>query len=399
VRIEQVVDAESANHLKPQQRNIMNKIGIAVIGASPLNPGWAVTAHIPAIQALPEYELRAVSTSQRRSAEAAAKAFGVAAFDNAKDLLAHPGVDLVVVAVKVPNHHELVSAAIDAGKMVLSEWPLGANPDQAIDLAARADRAGIRTAVGLQACFAPAIRHARELVAQGYVGDVLATTLVGSGIAWTDKTDRAHAYLFDPANGVTVLSVPVMHALDALHYVLGDFASVSGTATIRRKTIQIVDDGMQISGRAPDHVAISGTLENGALASIFYRGGTSRGQNLYWEINGAKGDLALTSNVGNLQVADLVLQGGREADSAVKPINLPASYSTEPGGLSGGLGANMFRLYAQLARDIRDGTHVVPDFAHAVRRHRELESIERALNSSPPAILRGMPTPDSSILA
>lgn len=41
----------------------MNKIGVAVIGASPLNPGWAVKAHIPAVQTLPDYELRAVSTA------------------------------------------------------------------------------------------------------------------------------------------------------------------------------------------------------------------------------------------------------------------------------------------------------------------------------------------------
>jgi predicted dehydrogenase len=89
--------------------NEMNKIGVAVIGASPLNPGWAVTAHIPAIQALPDFELRAVSTSQRKSADAAARTFGVAAFDNPRDLLAHPGVDLVVVAVKVPQHHALLA--------------------------------------------------------------------------------------------------------------------------------------------------------------------------------------------------------------------------------------------------------------------------------------------------
>jgi predicted dehydrogenase len=76
----------------------MNRIGVGIIGASPLNLGWAVIAHIPALRALPDYELRAVSTSNAKSAEAAANAFGVPAFDNHNDLIAYPGVDLIVVS-------------------------------------------------------------------------------------------------------------------------------------------------------------------------------------------------------------------------------------------------------------------------------------------------------------
>jgi len=32
----------------------MNSLGVGIIGASPLNPGWAVNAHIPALKALPD---------------------------------------------------------------------------------------------------------------------------------------------------------------------------------------------------------------------------------------------------------------------------------------------------------------------------------------------------------
>ncbi len=80
----------------------MKKIGVGVVGASPLNPGWAVTAHLTALRALPQSELRAVSTNRRDSADAAREAFGVAgAYDDHHDLIHDPGVDLVVVAVKV----------------------------------------------------------------------------------------------------------------------------------------------------------------------------------------------------------------------------------------------------------------------------------------------------------
>jgi predicted dehydrogenase len=53
------------------------RIGVGVIGAKPLAPGWATNAHIPALNALPDYSLRAVSISRWQSADAASQAFGL----------------------------------------------------------------------------------------------------------------------------------------------------------------------------------------------------------------------------------------------------------------------------------------------------------------------------------
>src|SRR5258705_10452065 len=172
-----------------------SRMGVGVIGASPLRPGWAVTAHLPALAALPDYELRAVATSTEASARAAAEAYGVPGHADPAALIARRDVDLVVVTVKLPHHHRLVGEALAAGKLVMCEWPLGVDAGQTADLAARAAGAGLGTLIGLQARMAPSIRYARDLVAQGYVGEVLATTLVGSGIAWTSVTDSARLHV------------------------------------------------------------------------------------------------------------------------------------------------------------------------------------------------------------
>ena len=219
-------------------------------------------------------------------------------------------VDLVVVTVKLPHHHRLVGEALAAGKLVMCEWPLGVDAGQTADLAARAAGAGLGTLIGLQARMAPSIRYARDLVAQGYVGEVLATTLVGSGIAWTSVADSAHAYMFEAAGNATLLSVPTMHALDALQFVLGDLADIRATSAVRRPAVTLADTQETITATAPDHLAIAATLKSGAVASVFYRGGTSRGDNFRWEINGTEGDLVLTSPVGNLQVLAPRLEGG-----------------------------------------------------------------------------------------
>lgn len=353
-------------------------IGVGIIGASPEAGGWAVSAHIPALKALPDYRLVAVSTSRRESADAASRAFGIPAFDNHHALITHPGVDLVVVTVKVLLHAQMVLAALDAGKMIYCEWPLGKDLADAGRLSQHAMTAGVRTACGLQARFSPAIRYARDLIAEGYIGEVLATTLVGSGYLWGAETTRQYAYAFDASNGATLLSVPVLHALDALNFVIGDFESVTASTAIRRHEVRIIEDGSTQAVTAPDHLAIAGILRGGAVASVFYRGGVSRGQNLRWEINGSKGDLVFTADIGIVQVADLKLEGGRNGDVAVREIPIPPRYHSLAPDLPEGRPRNVGYLYAQFAKDLREGTRLVPDFVEATKRHALHDAIQSA---------------------
>lgn len=225
-----------------------------------------------------------------------------------------------MVTVKVLLHAQMVLAALDAGTMIYCEWPLGNGQAEALRLSQRAIAAGVRTVCGLQARFSPAIRYAHDLIAEGYIGEVLATTLVGSGHLWGAETPRQYAYAFDASNGATLVSVPVLHALDALNFVIADFESVTASSTVRRHEVRIIEDESTQPVTAPDHVAIAGILRGGAVASVFYRGGFSRGQNLRWEINGSKGDLVFSADTGIVQVADLKLEGGRKGDVAVREI-------------------------------------------------------------------------------
>jgi hypothetical protein len=81
---------------------VNNKIRVGIAGVSP-NRRFASIAHIPALQALPEFEISAVCTTRQDSADAAAKHYGVRlAFCDAEKLAHHPDVDLVAVSVKVP---------------------------------------------------------------------------------------------------------------------------------------------------------------------------------------------------------------------------------------------------------------------------------------------------------
>ena len=142
------------------------KIRVGIVGVNP-SRGFASIAHIPALQALADFEITAVCTTRQDSADAAARHYGVPlAFCDAEQLVQHPDIDLVTVSVKVSDHYLPVMAAIEAGKHVYCEWPLGRNTDEAARMLAAAERRGVRHAVGLQGQVSPAICYAKDLIAR-----------------------------------------------------------------------------------------------------------------------------------------------------------------------------------------------------------------------------------------
>src|SRR5215211_1465631 len=115
-----------------------SRLGVGIIGVSPVR-GWAATAHVPALRALPNYEIRALSAHSAELARAAGEAFGVReVFSDHEKLVTQPDIDIVAITVKVPHHRELVSTALGASKAVYCEWPLGRDLDDARAMAALA---------------------------------------------------------------------------------------------------------------------------------------------------------------------------------------------------------------------------------------------------------------------
>ena len=359
-----------------------SKLGVGIIGVNPAW-GWAATAHIPALRALPNYEVRALSATSAEAARAAGDVFGVAAvFAHHEELVAQPDVDVVAVTVKVPHHRELVSAALAAGKAVYCEWPLGRDLDDARAMATIAVEQGVRTIVGLQARQAPAIEFVRELLRDGYVGEVLSTTMIGVSVPG-DVVVQPNVYMLDANNGANLLTVAVGHSLDTLNHVLGEFADLSAVSAIRRPLITAEGTREQISKTAADQIAVIGTLTSGATASVHIREAVAGGTGFLWEINGTDGTLRITADAALPEIFPLTVAGARGGgDPAELPV--PAALTRKWPTLSSLEGApayNVGRAYAAFAADIDNGTHTVPDFADAVRRHEVIAAIERSAAS------------------
>jgi predicted dehydrogenase len=355
-----------------------NPIGVGIIGAS-ADRGWGGIAHIPALQALEAFQIRAVSTTRMQSANETARRIGAdLAFDTHQALVARPEVDLVVVAVKVPDHKQIITDALIAGKMVYAEWPLARDLTEAEELDALARERGLRTVVGLQGGLHPPIRFLRDIIAQGVIGRPLSTSIRAhlTDDMWVGRFDPPVEYMARSENGATLLSIIVGHSLEPLARVLGSFESVSAVVANRRGDGIRLADGASLPKDSPDEIVVAGVLDGGIIASLHYSAGRPAGATTVWEIQGTEGSLHIESASGYIHFTDFAITL-RRGSEPVEVLRVPPAYAGSDLHLDAPA-AGVARLYAQFAADVRDGTAHAPDFTVALERHRVLDAITRA---------------------
>src|SRR4051794_24372781 len=210
-----------------------DQLRLGVVGANP-NIGWASRTHMPGLLALPEYDIAAVCTTRQESAEAAAQKYeATKAYWDFHKLVADPDVDVVDVCVRVPYHHEIVMAALEAGKHVYCEWPLGATVQQATEMADLAAKRGVHTMVGLQARAAPSVIYLKQLISEGWLGEVLSATMTQFSSGLLEERGPEAVWRGDRTNGANTMSIAFGHSIDAFCWCLGDFTEVSGVVDTR----------------------------------------------------------------------------------------------------------------------------------------------------------------------
>ena len=331
-----------------------------------------------ALRALSDaFHIVGVANSSLASAQVAAEACLLPrAFADVGELVSCQDVDVVAVTVKVPHHAAIVHAALDAGKHVYCEWPLGNGLAEAEAMAAKAAAKDVVAVAGTQARVAPALHHVRDLIAQGYIGELLSTSIIGNGASGGPVVEQANAYTVDARNGATMLTIPLGHTLAAMADVLGPFAELSAHIDTRRKLVRVAETGEELTNTAPDQVIIAGKLACGGAASIHYRGGSPRGSGLLWEINGTKGDIQITAPFGHTQLVDLSVRGGTGDETMLQPLEIPSHYGARvpPAGPC----RNVYLMYQLMLGDLREGTRNAPSFADAVQLHKLLAHIEHS---------------------
>ena len=345
------------------------EIRIGIIGAD-TKKSWAQLSHVPAINGLPGLKLAAVATLDEQSAREAAEAFGADRwFSDSLAMIHDDLIDVITIAVKVPAHRELVLAALNAGKAVYCESPLGRTvaETEEMERAVRAVRSR-HTAIGLQAHLNPAVRRAAQLLSSGSIGRPLNARIVSSTVGFGPEMPSIYDYFNTPSSGANLLTITGGHTLDVVEAVLGPIIELDARTEILWPAVKLTDTGEESLRETADHINVLGNTRSGAVFTVDIS--AAEDARFIFEIRGSEGWITLTGGHPY----------GFQAGHLTLTSSIPFVAPDEPAVSGGFMGAaiNVGEVYAHLVRDVHAGTYNTPGFEHALHNARLIDAVRRA---------------------
>lgn len=232
------------------------------LGVGILGTGWVAGAHIETFKRVGGCEVVAVLSRKQARAEAKVAEHGLteaAAYEDLKQFLAHPGLDVVVICTPHPNHPAETIAAAKAGKHLVIEKPVALDAASLREMVAAVNQAGVLTSVCFELRWIGLFKNLKAIIAQGLLGKLFygeCSYFHGIGPwygqwSWNIKKEI----------GGDALLTAGCHALDGLIWLMGsrvvEVAAMSNTSP---------DNPLRYE-YDPNSVAIL-RFENGAIGKV-----------------------------------------------------------------------------------------------------------------------------------
>ena len=259
--------------------NVKDKIRCGLIGC-----GVIAGTHAEAVHQNPDVaELVACfDTVEERAKEFAGKNGDIAAYTTLEDILAHPGLDAILVCVPSGLHAPIVVAAAEKGIHSLVEKPLDINKEGLNAMERAAEKTGVTVAGVFQRRTWENVIAAREAVQSGALGKM------ALGMAEM-KAFRSQAYYDNDAwrgtwaiDGGGALMNQGIHALDMLIFMMGRVTSVTAQMEARTHTIEVEDTLTALL-----------RFENGALGTLVAATSITPDYPIKHDLHGEKGSITI----------------------------------------------------------------------------------------------------------
>lgn len=341
-------------------------IRVGVIGT-----GFGASLHLSALRENPDFITVAIGSRRPDRARAAAFDHGIPAhFSDYREMVRDPEIDAIIVASPPHLHHAMAIAALEQEKHVLCEKPMARNLAEARDMLRIAERAGTVAMVNNQLRFLPVRMRVAELIAEGYIGEPHAATVVVHRSSLNDPNDRPWGWLMEAEKAGGMLGATGAHYLDALRWWFGDVKAVAGAVSTMIKQRRLPDSSAMAKVDADDNFAVILRFANGAIGTVHVTATAGHEGDEEITLSGSEGTLAIRQ--GNLR-------GARTGDFSMNELPIPERLL---GGLVPGghfLVQPTTLLLRTWARAIREGRSISPSFTDGVKTQ---ELIDGALRSS-----------------
>lgn len=216
----------------------MAKLRVGITGA-----GVIGDVHIKALKDVPDIMVVGVTDVIPESRERLAQEHDIESYASQAEMIAQAKPDYVTVCTPHMTHAELAIAAMESGVHVFAEKPITIYADKAREIIAAANRTGMKLGVNFLQRVRPAKARLKELVAQGFVGDIKRVTVVLT--EWFRsmfyyRSSSWRATWAGEGGGVIVNQSP--HDLDLIVRVLGLPSSVCAELSTIGHDIEVEDD-------------------------------------------------------------------------------------------------------------------------------------------------------------
>jgi UDP-N-acetylglucosamine 3-dehydrogenase len=172
-----------------------------------------------------DVKIVACSNRGREKRDLAKKDYGIAAYDNVDELIAH-GLDFMLIVSTSHAHHEAALKCAKAKIPYLIEKPIAPNIEQAREIVATAEAAGIINGVNYSMRYIPAYQKMKQIVDSGKLGDLMAIwAATHRGYGFYSSGDR-HPAIVNPKESGGWIIHHMCHIVDFVIWLAGPVEEV-----------------------------------------------------------------------------------------------------------------------------------------------------------------------------
>ena len=301
------------------------------------------------------------------------------------ELVNDPNIDVVDICSPNYLHKEMALAAIAAGKHVYSEKPLALNAKDALEMTLAAEKAGVKTLVGFNYAKNPASQLAKEIIANGEIGDIVHFRGTHNEDYLADPNTPFSWRLKREYSGSGTLGDMGSHIINMAQYLVGDISAVNGdlqTVITQRPIPGKPGEFGIVENEDQAHAMIRFT--NGAIGTIeSSRIACGRKMGLTYEVTGTKGTIVFDQE--RLAELKLFIRGENTAREGFKTILVGPEHPNYKHfciSAGHGLGYNDQKIVEvrDLIEGIANDSKIWPDFRAAYEVNLVIDSIEESHN-------------------
>ena len=372
--------------------NAGRPLRVGLLGIDRAGRGFGARAHVPGIKHAPGVELVAVCTRREESAREAAETHDIPRhYVGLDQMLEDPDIDLINIAVRVRSHYPEAWKALQSGKMVYCEWPLGLNACEARTLSKLAENKRLITGVGTQGRFGPGILYLKDLIEEGYIGEPLFFHMTHFLPRFEVRSTHWWSAMGVYEEHSGALGVATGHATDTLRSVLGEVASLSGYSEVLYPEDTYVDTGEPFEWTADDTVAFLARMESGVTGTVHISNVTTQQMGFSLHVFGKEGQLSATAPY-YVSYSPVTVRGlkkhSERAESSYEHVELspkemevlptPNRYYWVPDLEEGSTGYNLGQAMVAMREAWLRGERFPVDFRAGYRMHHLIESIKKS---------------------